>query len=84
MLNTCDELAIENKILFNCKKYGFKEKESEIANLGGIQTEMVKSVRYLGNYFDCTFNEQTDCKIKKGQFIGSVNISNQLFTGTVV
>ena len=34
---------------------------------------MLKSVRHLGNYFDSTFNEQTDCKIKKGQFIGLVN-----------
>ena len=63
MLNTCNEFAIENKILFNCKKsvcikYGLKEKESEIAKLGGIKIEMVKSVRHLGNYFNCTFVEQ--------------------------
>ena len=45
--------------------YGLNEKESEIAKLDGIKIEMVKSVRHLGNYFDCTFNEQTDCKIKK-------------------
>ena len=68
MLNTWNEFAIENKILFNCKKsicfeYGFKE--IEIAKLGGIKIEMVKSVRHLGNYIDCTFNEQTDCKIEE-------------------
>ena len=72
-----------NKILFHCKKsvfikYGLKEKESEIGKLGGMKIEMVKSVLHLGNYFNCTFDEQTYCKIKKGQFIGSVNklISN--------
>ena len=39
---------------------------------------MVKSVRHLGKYFDCTFKEQADCKIRKTQFIGLVNklISN--------
>ena len=62
MLNTCNEFATKNKILFNCKKsvcikYGLKEKESEIAKLGGVKIEMVNSVHYLGNYFDCTFNE---------------------------
>ena len=77
MLNTCNELAIKNKSLCNCKKcvcikYGFKEKESEIAKLGGIKIEMIKSFHHLRNYFDCTINEQTDSKIKKGQFIGSV------------
>ena len=52
-----------------CIKYGFKKKGSEIAELGEIKNEMVKSVRHLGNYFDCTFNEQTDCKIKKGLYV---------------
>ena len=78
MLNTCNEFAIENEIMFNCKrsvciKSSFKEKESVIAKLGGIKFQMVKSVSLLGNYFDCTFNEQTDCKIKKSQIISSVN-----------
>ena len=49
MLNTCNGFAIESKILFNCKKpvcikYDFKEKESEIAKLGGIKIEMASSV----------------------------------------
>ena len=74
MLNTCNGFAIESKILFNCKKpvcikYDFKEKESEIAKLGGIKIEMAKSVRHLGNYFDGTIKEQTNCKIKKDQCI---------------
>ena len=64
MLNTCNEFTIQNKILFNykksvCIKYGLKEKKTEIANLGEIKIEMVKSVRHLDNYFDCTFNKQT-------------------------
>ena len=43
-----------------CIKYGFKEKESEIAKLGRIKIEMRKSVHHLNNYYDWTFNEQTD------------------------
>ena len=34
---------------------------------------MVTPVCHLGDYFDCTFNEQTDCEIKKGQFRGTVS-----------
>ena len=34
---------------------------------------MVKLVRHLSNYFDCTFNVKKCCKVKKCQFIGSVN-----------
>ena len=44
-------------------KYGVKVKENELAKLGGVKIEMVKSVRHLANYFVCSFREQTNCKI---------------------
>ena len=35
--------------------HSLREKESEMAKSGGIKIKMVKSVRHLGNYFDCAF-----------------------------
>ena len=61
------------KGLYVLIKNVFKENESEIVKLDWIKIGMVKPVRHLGNIFDCTFNEQTDCKIKKGQSLGSLN-----------
>ena len=46
----------------NKKRY--RKVKKHIAKLGGIKIEMVQSVHHLGNYFDCTFNEQT-VKLRK-------------------
>ena len=77
MLEICGIFAKNNYVTFNskksiCTKYGSIHTD-EMAILNETELKWSNKVRHLGNYFGTELKENTDCCIKIGNFIGSVN-----------
>ena len=56
-----------------CIKFGEQTRQYETIKLNNKTITWVDSIKHLGNYFDTTMSDKTDCQSKISAFIGSVN-----------
>ena len=85
MLEICGIFAMINYITYNseksiCIKYGSLYID-EKAILNKTELKWSNKVRHLGHYFDTELKENTNCCIKIGNFIVSVN---SLFSNLII
>ena len=78
MLHICSLYADNFDITFNskktvCIKFGEQTRQYETIKLNNKTITWVDSIKHLGNYFDTTMSDKTDCQSKISAFIGSVN-----------
>ena len=78
MLDICRIFALDNFIIFNCKKtvcikYGEDVKPFEFAMMNDVQLVWKNEVRHLGNFFNCKLDNSIDGHHKKSHFIGYFN-----------
>ncbi len=78
MLTICENYGCEYDMMFNesthCIKFSSEGSVPQVdITLNGKPLKWVTETKHLGNWIECTLSDDKDCRMKKGQFITSVN-----------